>query len=1236
MADEIHNTGIHFENIDPWLDGHGDTGLSTRQKLKRNFDKIKAWMDGIGGLPSLLGRFLSKVDDDEAQGEITFRKGAKFGRFRSRFLGSGVAIDAAGNAEFESIYSRSFISTPEFRFNRVFVTDGEQWCTNGYGTIESVLEGVDESDNPVVNGGLITLHLEENDYASVAVGDICRGIYNDIASQYQTADLDDDVETAAGTSAQEGDGMGFSTKRGFFTSYFYIERIVKSLKGECQFIYKLRSATTPHPCTFMKFAQYGSFTDATRRASRYESSIGHYHEMVLEGVKTWQIESANVVYRKGYLGDIEVELADGSWRKLSGYGLYVQNNVYFGSAVVQLDPKTLEQLENDLAQYDVNISGYASSVQVDNHGYIVGGICTEETSGDTVTRTYRIHSAITVRKNGRLLTEALPTAEAGAGTYKIIAAAVDCQHLIDDSTLYITHIDNLLNMPTDDPSDYDPSRGKAMERCRVDLVIDCEGRQSIQKSIVVAINHDGQDGKGVEYIFLTVDNWDGQESTKPTIYDDPEERQQDDYCPYTDQQHTDQWTDEPTGVSDNLRVEFYAQRKQVNGIWQPFGDVKLWNRYVVDGVTPYMIDLSNEQSFVACDGSGDVISGASYEPSRLLLMFGQRYAFTDFAITVTPTGIRCNGNSSAFTLTAEQKAAAQIAGYFELTPSNITARSATIAVQAVYGNITLSAVYKVNKSYAGKDGQNSIIYSLMPSLDTIRKNKNGSLVDTTLTLQVKKTVGASATILTSYSQLQDEGLSLQYQNASGTSSLSDISIATSTLIGSGLWGKVNLIKSNVIIDSERLNVVTDGSDGAPGPKGAGIVLTLYRNNLYTDSDWGTYCAIGHTEPWSKRDWDADFTTCRIGDYFVVTGTASDTGRKHNATFQCTAVSTNQITGISVAYTNDGGAGPMYYPAGIHDPDKTYSVTSQLVPVVCSNGSNNPQYYYAKKSVPADQDIPVTNSEYWAAFSNFAAAFIEVLFANFAKLGGFIIYGNLFFSQKGTINGEEKTDYKDPNFQPYLKMDAANGQIYARRGTIGGFEIGDDYLGAYSSFTDSVSIHKDGYVELRNSSRNYALQVLGGVNIDSGSKSVNIDANTGGYVQIGGPNVNINTDRTMVSNGNTTIGNDTNEFFVNAQKSTFSNQAAFNSGVDVSGVFSSPDSIVVDPSSFSLPASPKKGQMFFCKGINRDFVVTIPSGQRIYSQTGSGYDEGSLSLGKLATILVCYDATNKYWIRFYCG
>lgn len=1382
-----------------------------------------------------LDKKLSKTRDDVASGQITMLKGVRVGQYRSRFLGSGAAVDPAGNAEFESIYSRSFISTPEFRFNRISVTEGEQWCTNGYGTIESVVEGKDENGNTVTNGGLITLHLEENDFASVAAGDICRGIYNDIAGTYNPPAMDNDASYAAGTSAQEGDGIGFSAKSGFFTSYFYIDRIVKSNKGECQFIYKLRSSTTPHPCAYMKFAQYGSFTDASRRASSYATSIGHYYEMVLEGVRTWTIESANVVYRKGYLGDLVIELADGTSRQLQGYGLYAQNNVYFGNAVIQLDPYTLEMLEEDLSTYDVSFGEHVDMIVVDDTGNVIGGIYTETEEGGVTTREYRIHSAITVRKKGTLLTEALAGAEAGLGTYKINFTPIGCSAMIENSTMYITGIDHVKDgvAGSGDDTDFDYDAMRAVDSCRVDFTIDCEGKTSIQKSIPIAIKHDsqpfvgaditnefsavswntktqsyaglpitldfkmwhndemlditsvddisvspsitgmtvaksivenasgnkvahivisalpadlglvtdleitcvatysgvryertlvhtinkstdtnvyslipsvdevvvnkntgglssnsvdisvvcdssdnkhyavvynqfgthqicicykkfytngtsdaneteytgtavsvdssvervsfflykkvgttidrtvlhdkedvpiianGQDGKGVEYIFITQNT----ETPVPTINDVAADRQVDNYCPYTDAQHTAQWTDEPTGVASNAKFEFYAQRKKVNGVWQPFGEVKLWNRYVVDGVTPYIIDLSNEQSFVVVDSNGN----ETYETSRLMLFLGQSYAFNDFAITITPVNITCNNSSAAFTLTAEQKAAAQAAGYYTLTPSAITEDSATITVTATKGNIVLSAVYKINKS--------NFAYSLITSLDTIRKDQSGSIVssDATLTLQVKKTVGASASILTTYNELTAEGLSLKYVNADGTTALGEISKATSTLIGSGAWVKIELWKSSVIVDSERINVVFDGDDGDDGSYYVKEYAVGDSRTTAPTSGWGT------SQP-SPSDGQYVWERSRLYN--------PNTGTYGSYVYVC-------LTGKS---GTNGARGRMYHIMGEYSPSSPYTLTDDLCPVVYYNGS----YYYLKNDSQGG-NAP-TNNYYWGAASDFEMVFTKALFAAFAQLGGFIVWNNWFISQKGTVGGVADQTVNNnftgtmtdsgSNFIPYLALDAATGNLYAKKGVIGGFDINSDFLGNTSGDYYTY-LSPDGYLALKNpktgnhAHANGAIYVQGGALIQGDDKHPLRLLNGNGETEVKGNPLNINTNAALTTNiGN---GGSTSILSVNS-KTTFYEPVSVNTSMAITGLFAAGGNIKI--SSFTLPESPKIGQSFFCKGVTTDLTVSVKSGtSHVIMASDSRQTVTSLSLQDNAAILV-YMKENT-WVHFRC-
>ena len=1382
-----------------------DVQQGTIQKLTTSVDRIyngSIFASGSGNgvtgamsaaLLSLLQSegeklFLSKTHDDTAEGKITFndvvthnetlkaRKGVKVGNFQSRFLGSGALIDEHGNAEFESIYSRNFISTPEFRFNRITVTEGENWNTNGFGTIQDV---------EIINSttGYITLKLEENDYSSLETGDICRGIYNDIANQYETASLDDDSSLYAGVG--EPDGYGFSSKEGYFTSYFWIRSFVVNRKGECKFLYELRNSGTPHPCSFMKFAQYGSFTNANRRSSSYSTSIGHYYEMVLDGVNTWKIKSSNVVFRKGWLGDMTVTLKNGKEATLQGYGLYVQDNVYFGNAIVEIDPETLSDIEESLKQYDINFSSYVDVITVDDVGNCIGGLWTVSGANNEY-RNYKIHSAITVRKNGNLLTIAADDAYAGTGTYKIYAHPRGCSCVIENSTIYITGIDHIKDgVPgSADDVNFDYAAMRAMESCSVDLIIDCEGN-TVPKSFPIRIKHDsqpyvgadisnefsavswnthtqayvglpitfdmkmwhnneildiasaadislttsttgvtlvngtapstpasssiyytksvativknqgtaneysykvarititamgvdvplvteinvtttavysgvsyertlvhtinkstdtnvyqlhpsvgevsvvynankekvvstdkvytsvrcdssddkhytvatsdyakhglfityqtftlnasnqevasaegayntlygvtvsntytrirfklyklvdttlstlvalldstnvievldtedvpvvldgldgdnsiavhldnqndsvmcledgtviastlptakarlmdgdetigrsvlgttlpankqtlgnwtltchgctaefvgwvtdsdsndwvslrvtgvsddvasvdvqcqytkhgvtvtylsilsvkkiygldkyeiitdpvsiaydpnsdlhtptsvnvyvylttqeedrhlmtslpshssatdgdvrlqytvdngshwydltgynsgvaitrnnhyysitsgavllrvqkyvagesggewiildeegveitrnGQDGKGVEYIFFAVSDWDGVEAHKPPILDVAADRQVDNYCPYTDAGHTDQWTDEPTGVSLNHKYEFYAQRKKVNGVWQAFSDVKVWDHFPIDGETPYMIDLSNEQSFVNCDENGNVLSGATYETTRLMLFKGSSYAFTDFNILVTPTNISCNGSTNSFYLTESQKSTAQSNGYFVLTPSAITSNTAQISIQAqlkTNTSIVLTTTYKINKNIAGGIGLDAVMYSLIPSLNVVHKDGNGNFIDTVLDLAVKKIVGTSVSTIDTVAGWDAEGFVLKYSRGSSSTQNtlgSFTNLSTSTLFATSTRITIYLYNdSNVLLDKESINVVCDGEDGEDGADAHEVnpnilLRTIFNNGInFVKEAWsGNYTYI---------------------------------------------------------------------------------------------------------------------------------------------------------------------------------------------------------------------------------------------------------------------------------------------------------------------------------------------------------------------------------------------------------
>lgn len=453
--------------------------------------------------PQYLGQFgvkhfLAKDKDDVAHGTITFEKVQKFlqglnigdgnskwsadgtlslfklltNNFDSGPYGHGAQIDEKGNLEVQSIYARQFISAPKFVFNEISVTKAEQWNTNGYGTIESV----------DVKNRTITLHLEENDYGSLQVGDICRGIYADI----------DNAHGADKTEEGTLDDCNFVQHKGFFTTYFYVMHIITNEKGKFVFQYGKKSSVTPDPCAYMDFAQYGSFIDEKRQSSMYFSSRGNSFIEVLDGVSTWEVQSQNRVARYGWLGGLVLVKKDGSTVRPEGNGIYVQDNIYFGGNINYLQGLSgLDDLREEAKAYDVSLSQYQSVITVDDMGNVINGLYTEDEA--KTTKQYRISTAVFVRKGmDILLEEDGNTEDVTAGHYRVHAVSEDCEVMVQNSTIFVTAIRNIKDgvAGTEDDATFDYDAMRKATDAMVTIVVELEGKTSKMVQMPIRIQHD--------------------------------------------------------------------------------------------------------------------------------------------------------------------------------------------------------------------------------------------------------------------------------------------------------------------------------------------------------------------------------------------------------------------------------------------------------------------------------------------------------------------------------------------------------------------------------------------------------------------------------------------------------------------------------------------------------------------------------------------------------------------------
>lgn len=320
---------------------------------------------GLSENSDIYNKFLRKDVNDAAAGKITFNGGslhndkADFGVFFSDWLlGTGARIDSDGNAEFKSLKVRESLDVAQLVFNKITARDAEDIISPGRGIIESV-----RRQTPT--RGTITLRLQENEWATVATGDICRGIFNNISAA-----------SSANWATDGEDDNGFRKKKGFFTAYFRITGVTLNEAGQCQCTYVVQDGTTEHPCANMAFCVYGNTTDTTRQNSIYITSLGISPRIVfLAGVNSFAIAPTNIKIALGNIDGLVVieELADVSeynasadpdkytavisgvthyyaHKTLEGdAGFYCEDNIYLGGVINQFKAAAMATINASIA-----------------------------------------------------------------------------------------------------------------------------------------------------------------------------------------------------------------------------------------------------------------------------------------------------------------------------------------------------------------------------------------------------------------------------------------------------------------------------------------------------------------------------------------------------------------------------------------------------------------------------------------------------------------------------------------------------------------------------------------------------------------------------------------------------------------------------------------------------------------------------------------------------------------------
>lgn len=249
-------------------------------------------------------------------GELVAEDAVRSKDFASGMAGYGWKANAQGDIEAASLTLRKFLEVPELRFNRATVVCGTQWRAAGGGLIESV----DITDD---THGTVYLKLEDGEIGTIAVGDLCMGVFHKTGDDADNAEADSD------------DRKGNFTYAGFTTVYFRVNSVAADFKS---FTYELRPGHTEHPSAAMNFVGYGNDTDTGRQKCWYATRT---YERYLSGVNDWEFSEANIMMQTGDLSGLTV-----GGESLSGYSAYL-NNVFFSG--------TVRQLRDRIAQYADNL-----------------------------------------------------------------------------------------------------------------------------------------------------------------------------------------------------------------------------------------------------------------------------------------------------------------------------------------------------------------------------------------------------------------------------------------------------------------------------------------------------------------------------------------------------------------------------------------------------------------------------------------------------------------------------------------------------------------------------------------------------------------------------------------------------------------------------------------------------------------------------------------------------------------
>ncbi len=327
---------------------------------------------------------------------------------------------------------------------------------------------------------------------------------------------------------------------------------------------------------------------------------------------------------------------------------------------------------------------------------------------------------------------------------------------------------------------------------------------------------DGKDAKDYEWIYKRT-------NIIGLTPDKPDSKQQDDYVP-------EGWTDDFLGVDQDHQVEWACKRVKRDGLWSGFSTPAVVHRWSKDGESNVMADLDNEMVSAALTSTG-VTTAAQSWTTHVSIWYGTEKLALETLTVNTPAGF------TASTSKATGAVAISVAAGKSVPEQN----TVTITVGATKNGqlYTRELTFKITGVRGGAAGAAVVIYSLLPSVSSVKKDKNGSYSVSGVSCKRMKTVGAVTSATT------DGELKYSRDGAA------EVPIGDNIGVASGNFSKSLKFVYYVggqVVDVETVPMLIDGGDGKPGSDGESIVSvghweagkTPYKANRVVEFAGGSY------------------------------------------------------------------------------------------------------------------------------------------------------------------------------------------------------------------------------------------------------------------------------------------------------------------------------------------------------------------------------------------------------------